>query len=53
MEIHIKNQTAGVITHVEHQVINGGLHGSVVTDEDARQAVRALWSVTPQSRLRH
>jgi hypothetical protein len=43
MEIHVKNQTAGVITYVDgNQVIHGGLHGTVVTDEDARQAVREL-----------
>jgi hypothetical protein len=43
MEIHVKNQTAGVINYVEgSQVVNGGLHGSVVTDDDARQAVREL-----------
>jgi multidrug resistance efflux pump len=43
MEIHVKNQTAGVINYVEgNQVVNGGQHGSVVTDDDARQAVRQL-----------
>jgi hypothetical protein len=43
MEIHVKNQTAGVINYVEgSQVVHGGLHGIVVTDEDARQAVREL-----------
>ena len=43
MEIHVKNQTAGVITYVNgNQVIYGGLHGTVVTDEDARRAVREL-----------
>ena len=53
MEIHVKNQTDGVITYVDGKlVVYGGLHGNVVTDEDARQAVRELWSVTPQSRLR-
>jgi hypothetical protein len=51
MEIHVKNQTAGVITYVEgNQVVYGGLHGSVVADEDARRAVgelrEALTSVT-------
>jgi hypothetical protein len=51
MEIHVKNQTAGVITYVDgNQVVYGGLHGSVVTDEDARRAVgelrEALTSVT-------
>jgi hypothetical protein len=43
MEIHVKNQTAGVITYVDgNQVVYGGLHGSVVTDEGARLAVRDL-----------
>jgi hypothetical protein len=43
MEIHVKNQTAGVITYVDgSQVIHGGLHGTVVTDEDAYRAVREL-----------
>jgi hypothetical protein len=51
MEIHVKNQTAGVITYVDgNQVVYGGLHGSVVADEDARRAVGelrvALTSVT-------
>ncbi len=51
MEIHVKNQTAGVITYVDgNQVVYGGLHGSVVTDEDAWRAVgelrEALTSVT-------
>ncbi len=51
MEIHVKNQTAGVINYIEgDQVVNGGLHGSVVTDDDARQAVlelRRVLSTTP------
>ena len=48
MEIHVKNQTAGVINYVEgNQVVNGGLYGSVVTDDDARQAVRELRQVLP------
>ncbi len=43
MEIHVKNQTAGVINYVEGtQVVNGGLHGSVVTDDAARQALSEL-----------
>ncbi len=43
MEIHVKNQTAGVITYVDgNQVIYGGLHGIVVTDEDACRAVHEL-----------
>jgi hypothetical protein len=43
MEIHVKNQTAGVITYVEgNQVVYGGLHGSVVTDGEARRAVGEL-----------
>src|SRR6266851_623313 len=51
MEIHVKNQTAGVITYVDgNQLVYGGLHGSVVTDEDAWRAVgelrEALTSVT-------
>ena len=38
MEIHVKNQTAGVINYVEgNQVVNGGLYGSVVTDYEARR----------------
>jgi hypothetical protein len=56
MEIHVKNQTAGVINYVEgNQVVNGGQHGSVVTDDDARQAVRQLrqaLSTTPLDRSR-
>jgi hypothetical protein len=55
MEIHVKNQTAGVITYVDgNQVVYGGLHGSVVTDEDAWRAVgelrEALTSVTLDGR---
>lgn len=51
MEIHVNNQTAGVITYVDgNQVVYGGLHGSVVTDHDAWRAVgelrEALTSVT-------
>jgi hypothetical protein len=43
MEIHVKNQTAGVITYVEgNQVVYGGLHGSVVTDDEAWRAVGEL-----------
>ncbi len=43
MEIHVKNQTAGIITYVDgNQVVYGGLHGSVVTDEDAWRAVGDL-----------
>jgi len=43
MEIHVKNQTAGVITYVDgNQVVYGGVNGSVVTDEDAWLAVREL-----------
>ena len=43
MEIHVKNQSAGVITYIEgNQVVYGGLHGSVVTDEDAWRAVSDL-----------
>jgi hypothetical protein len=56
MEIHVKNQTAGVINYVDgNQVVNGGLHGNVVTDDDARQAVRELrqaLSSTPLDRPR-
>jgi hypothetical protein len=43
MSFHIKNQTAGVITNVDgNQVVYGGLHGTVVTDQDAWRAVREL-----------
>jgi|SRR5579863_4139653 len=43
MEIHVKNQTAGVINYVEgSQVVSEGLHGSVITDDAARQAVSEL-----------
>ena len=43
MEIHVRNQTAGVINYVEGgQVIYDGLHGSVVTDDEARRAVGQL-----------
>ena len=43
MEIHINNQTAGVISNVAgNQVIYSGLHGSVVTDDDASRAVGDL-----------
>ena len=43
MEIHVNNQTAGVITYVDgNQVVYGGLHGSVVTDDDAWRAVGDL-----------
>ena len=43
MEIHVQNQTAGVITYVDgNQVVYGGLHGSVVTDDDAWRAVGDL-----------
>ena len=43
MEIHVNKQTAGVITYVDgNQVVYGGLHGSVVTDHDAWQAVGDL-----------
>jgi hypothetical protein len=48
MEIHVKNQTAGVINYVEgNQVVAGGLHGSVVTDDDAKRAVRQLRQALP------
>ena len=44
MEIHVRNQTAGVINYVEgDQVVYDGLHGSVVTDHEARRAVGQLW----------
>ena len=43
MSINIRNQYAGVITNIDgNQVIYGGLHGTVVTDEDAWRAVREL-----------
>jgi hypothetical protein len=56
MEIHVKNQTAGVITYVEgNQVVHGGVHGSVVTDDDAWRAVgelRAALTSMPLDRRR-
>ena len=43
MSIHIKNQNAGVINNVDgSQVVYGGQHGTNVTIEDARRAVREL-----------
>lgn len=43
MSIHVKNQKAGVINNVDgEQVVYGGQHGTVVTGEDARRAVREL-----------
>ena len=43
MSIHVKNQTAGVINNVDgDQVVYGGQHGTVVTDEDAWRALREL-----------
>ena len=43
VSIHIKNQNAGVINNVDgSQVVHGGQHGTVVTIEDARRAVREL-----------
>jgi hypothetical protein len=52
MEIHVNNQTAGVITYVDgNQVVYGGLHGTVVTDEDARRAVRELREALPGAAL--
>ena len=46
MSIHIKNQTASVINNVDGgQVVYGGQHGTVVTREDARRAVRELRDV--------
>jgi hypothetical protein len=46
VSIHIKNQNAGVINNVDgRQVIHGGQHGTVVTGEDARRAVRQLRDV--------
>jgi hypothetical protein len=43
MEIHVKNQTAGVISYVDgNQMVYSVLHGSVVTDEDAWRAVGDL-----------
>ena len=46
MSIHIKNQTASVINNVDGgQVVYGGQHGTVVTGEDARRAVRELRDV--------
>jgi hypothetical protein len=52
MEIHVKNQTAGIINYVEgKQVVNDGLHGSVVTDNEARQAVLELQQALSSTRL--
>jgi len=43
MEIHVNNQTAGVINYVEGTyTVYGGVHGSVVTDDDAWRAVGGL-----------
>jgi len=43
MEIHVNNQTAGVINYVEGTyTVYGGVHGSVVTDDDAWRAVGDL-----------
>ena len=48
MEIHVQNQTAGVITYVEgNQVVHDGVHGSVVTDRDAWRAVGELREALP------
>jgi hypothetical protein len=52
MEIHVNNQTAGVITYIDgNQVVYGGLHGTVVTDEDARRAVHELREALPGAAL--
>jgi hypothetical protein len=43
MEIHVNKQNAGVINYVEGtNVVYGGQHGSVVTDDEAWQAVGEL-----------
>jgi hypothetical protein len=43
MSIQVKNQNAVVINNVDgEQVVYGGQHGTVVTGEDARRAVREL-----------
>jgi hypothetical protein len=43
MSIRIKNQHGVVVNNVDgDQVIYGGQHGTVVTSEDARRAVRDL-----------
>jgi hypothetical protein len=43
MSIRIKNQHGVVVNNVDgNQVIYGGQHGTVVTSEDARRAVRDL-----------
>ena len=43
MEIHVNNQTAGVINYVDGTyTVHGGVHGSVVTDDDAWRAVGDL-----------
>jgi hypothetical protein len=52
MEIQVNNQTAGVITYVDgNQVVYGGLHGTVFTDEDARRAVHELREALPGAAL--
>ena len=52
MEIHVNNQTAGVITYVDgNQVVYGGLHGTVITDTEARRAVRELREALPGAAL--
>lgn len=43
MSIRIKNQNGVVVNNVDgDQVIYGGQHGTVITDDDARRAVRDL-----------
>jgi hypothetical protein len=52
MEIHVNNQTAGVINYVEGtQAVSGGQHGSVVSDDAARQAVTELRQALSRLRL--
>jgi hypothetical protein len=54
MSIRIKNQYGVVVNNVDgDQVIYGGQHGTVVTSEDARRAIRDLrehWRAPPPRR---
>jgi hypothetical protein len=42
MSVNVNNQTAGVINNADNQVVYGGQHGTVVTNQDASRAVREL-----------
>jgi hypothetical protein len=54
VSIHIKNQNAGVINNVDGgQVVYGGQHGTVVTCEDVRRAVRELRDALAGAGLSH